>query len=53
MEDETDFDKFETLPEDDGDKFERTKDNNKTQLSTKAAEASQLLPSSECQQGTV
>ena len=49
MEEETEFDKFETLPEVDCDKFERTNGNNKTQLTTKEAEVDQLLPSSECQ----
>ena len=49
VEEETDFDKFETLPEADGDKFERTNENNKSLPATKDSEAVQLLPWTECQ----
>ena len=48
-EEENDFDKFDTLPEVDVDKFEKMSDNNKTELTTKEAEADQLLPSTEWQ----
>lgn len=49
VEEETDFDKFETLPEVDGDKCERTNENNKSLQTTKDSEAVQLLPWTECQ----
>ena len=49
MEEETDFDKFETLPEVAGDKFEGTNENNKSLPATKDSEAVQLLPWPECQ----
>ena len=49
MDEETDFDKFEPLAEVDGDKFERTNENNKSLPATKDSEAVQLLPRTECQ----
>ena len=49
MEEETEVDKFETLAEVDGDKFERTNENNKSLPATKDSEAVQLLPYNECQ----
>ena len=50
VDEETDFDKFEPLAEVDGDKFERTNENNKSLLTTKdSSEAVQLLPYNECQ----
>ena len=49
VEEETDFEKFETLPEVDGDKFERTIENNKSLPATKDSEVVQLLPCTECQ----
>ena len=52
MEEETEVDKFETLAEVDGDKFQRTNETNKSSKSlpaTKDSEAVQLLPRTECQ----
>ena len=49
MDEETDFDKFEPLAEVDGDKFERTNENNKSLPATKDSEAVQLLAWPECQ----
>ena len=49
VDEETDFDKFEPLAEVDGDKFERTNENNKSLPATKDSEAVQLLPWTECQ----
>ena len=49
VDEETDFDKFEPLAEVDGDKFERTNENNKSLPATKDSEAVQLLAWPECQ----